>query len=192
MMPAKLNELILSKNKIIIGTLGGIFLLLLIIFIYITSSNNTSVNSNNTPSDTVPTQTQQIGEEVTDVTTIPDVTKTEKEIFIGDRKPGTTEVLEIVANKKTEEDRMAVIRLRITGGEVQDVNSDPYIGLGSCGVAKKFLPDSVCVDVGKPDPFTEGEVIVRITIKWDDSENQHIYRSSEDGYYNGIEFTSNN
>ena len=187
-----LEKFILKRHKIIIIVLVIVFILIFISFIFViaykdklrevigvpqSNSDNTQVSDNNP---FIPT-----------VSIVIDSSKGEKELVIGNRLPGTTEAIDIIANKKTERDNIALIRLRVEGGVINDVTSK-YINLGSCSNFKKILDNNICADIAKTDPFIEGEVIATITIKWQDGQSGHIFRSAADGMYNGIDFNASN
>jgi hypothetical protein len=183
----KFEDLILTKYKTIIIILIVVFLITLVGFVYILNNKEKikeyfTGNSDDTHLTVTPTPS---------VTTVLDPGKGEKELNIGNRIPGTTETIEIIAHKKTEQDNVALIRLRIEGGEIIEVNSK-YIIVGACSNFNKILIDKICADVAKTDAFVEGEIIATIKIRWLEGQVQHIFRSAEDGMYNGVDFNASN
>jgi len=197
METSRFDQFILSKYKIIFAVLILIFIISLLGFVHVIleKENNIQGKINITPSPTI-SQLIQPTEGLaspapTDISIIPDFGKSEQEINIAKMQVGSTEIIDIVANKKTEGDYIALIRLRIEGGEITDVTSK-YVNLGTCQNDSKIFMAQICVDVAKTEPFIEGEVIASITIKWQDTPGQHIFRSAEDGMYNGIDFNASN
>lgn len=102
---------------------------------------------------------------------------------IGQRQPGSIESIDLVAQPITDTDSVAMIRLYIKNGEVLEFKSAGLMALGTCYDNKLFTPERVCVDVAKITPFTTGEKIGTIKIKW--SINGGIYIEEGHGYYNG-------
>lgn len=179
------DEFLLKRYKIIIAVLVILFLTALIIFIQTLSNLNTksseSKSDNNIQLTTTPVITE---EEINN-----ENEKDEKEWNIGNRESNTTEVITVNAKKITEKDIVAIIRLKVVGGEIIDKTSQ-YIMLEGCNQSNFDKMTNVCVDIAKQTPFIEGETILSISIKWDSSSNHQILINSENGYYNGIEFNA--
>ena len=84
-----------------------------------------------------------------------------------------------------------MIRLRVTGGEVT-VFTSKFINIGTCPNDLKTDGERICVDVAKTDPFVQGEVVGTFNVIWAAGGTPHIYRSAEDGMYNGTDFHASN
>jgi len=185
---SKFDEFLLKDYKIIISFLVVLFLATLVYFVF-TLINFKKVDkefkSDNNSQDI--TLTPSKSEELI----ITEEEKGEKEWDIGNRESNTEEVIEIKAEKQTEGDIVAIIRMRIVGGEIINKTSQ-YITLEGCNLSNLNKITNVCIDIAKPTPFEDGEIISSIIIKWDSSSEHKIYRSSEFGYYNGTEFNASN
>lgn len=135
-------------------------------------------------------------ENTTDATPTPAIFMTEDNIIenekqytiidIGQRKDNTVEEIKIIANPPHDNDNVAVLRWAIKNGTVKEFKSE-HISLGSCDDQSKFNKNKLCVDVSKPNMFKRGDVIGTVTIEW--GESGSIFRSPEDGYYNGKELS---
>jgi hypothetical protein len=148
--------------------------------------NNRYVFNKNSEQSTLVAQiiTQPQGEKV-----LAEVLKAETEWDIGKRIINTTESIDLIAPKEAQGNFIAMIRLRIDGGEVVEVVS-PYSVLQGCNQTRN--PSEVCEDIVKSSPFVEGEVIATVKIKWLNTQTQKIFKSAQYGYYNGSIFTSSN
>jgi len=176
----KFYEFILNNYKTIVAILFLIILILAFCLIYILQ-NKQNLKISNLPGNITLTPS---GSAI-----IPDISKAEKELIIGKKTPGTTEVIEIHAKKATNQDKLALVRLKIIGGEIVDVKSN-FLLLPSCTNNKNIDGNNLCIDIAKTEAFIDGEILVQITIKWDQSQNQHIYKVAGYGMYNGLEFHS--
>jgi hypothetical protein len=182
---SQFENIILKNSKLIISFFGFVFIITFITFLYVVENKektSKSILKQNPIFDQItisPSQNRVLAE----------YTKAEKVWVIGKRVPNTTEVLQISAQKETEGDNIAIVRFRIEGGKIVNITS-PYILLQSCNGASG--PLDVCIDIVKPIPFIEGEIIASVTIEWTDSTTPTIFKSSQFGYYNGTTFNSSN
>lgn len=171
------NNFILKNSKSIISFCGFLFIVLFIAFL--------SVINNKTNNPTF----SHVFISPAEVKILSATSKAQTEIGIGKRISNTTETIDLMATKQTPKDNIAIIRYRIEGGDVLDITS-PYTLLNGCnGIIDS---KTICVDIAKTTPFTEGEIIASITIKWIDGLGPKIFSSAESGFYNGSEFNSSN
>mgnify|MGYP001259397114 CR=1 FL=1 len=171
------ENLVLKNSKFIISFCGFLFIVLFITFL------NVINNKTNNPT------LSQVFISPIEVKVLSATSKAQTELDMGKRIPNTTEVVELMATKQTPKDNIAIIRYRIEGGDVLGITS-PYTLLNGCnGIVD---PKSICIDIAKTTPFTEGEIIASITIKWVESLTPKIFSSAESGFYNGSEFNSGN
>jgi hypothetical protein len=170
------DNFVLKNSKLIIFFCGFLFIALFITFLGVVNNKTKSSNSSLIISPA-------------EVKVLSATSKAQIELTIGKRIPNTTEVIDIIANRQTPNDNIAIIRYRIEGGEVVDVKSTFTLMEGCNGMIDS---KTICVDIAKTTPFTQGEIIASITIKWQDVLTPKIFSSTESGFYNGSEFNSSN
>lgn len=98
---------------------------------------------------------------------------------------GTTERIVIEADPEVSNANIWLIRLKIRGGEILEVNNLVDSMLPACANKKEVNVDEVCVDVVKEGNFAKGDKAIEIVVNWDDPDGGEIYRMSQDAYYNG-------
>jgi hypothetical protein len=104
---------------------------------------------------------------------------------LGQRIPGSTEDIPIIAAPRNADDAIAMVRWYVENGEVLSLKITGYVNLGACPDQQKFTSTNVCVDIAKNGPFNQGELLGTVTVKWAATGNGMIYRLDSDGYYNG-------
>ena len=98
---------------------------------------------------------------------------------------GTTERIVIEADPDVTDANIWLIRLKIRGGEILEVNNLVDSMLPACANKQNVNIDEVCVDVVKEGNFSKGDKAIEIVVNWDDPDGGEIYRMSQDAYYNG-------
>lgn len=78
-----------------------------------------------------------------------------------------------------------LIRLRVDGGEILEVNNLSDFILPACENNNYFDDNKVCVDLGKKEPFLLNEALISIKVKWNDSDIKRVVRLNNDSLFNG-------
>jgi len=178
------DNFILKNSKVIISFFGFIFIVTFLMFLYAINNRyvfNKSIEENKSIA--------QITSQPHSEKVLAEVLKAETEWDIGERNMDTTEIIDLIAPKEAQGNFIAMIRLRVEGGEVIEVVS-PYSVLQGCNQTRNIF--EVCEDIVKSSPFVEGETIATLKIKWLNTQTQKIFKSAQYGYYNGSVFTSSN
>lgn len=133
----------------------------------------------------IPTSTPSI-----EPTINPEEELNEIEIDIGSRISGTIEDIEFAADPKTINDTVWLVRLRFENAEVIEIR--PIIGMmmPACSNNRSIDGDKVCSDIASSEPFVKGEKVFVVKVRWTGSGK--VFRSIDDGYYNGQEVSHSN
>ena len=132
------------------------------------------------PTITEPTNTPSL--QISEVPVTP-TADSEQELMMGQKEPGAIEELVFTADPVSNRDTVWLIRLRFENAEILEVRALSGLMLPSCSNNQGVMDDKVCVDIANSSYFNYGDEVLVVKVLW--GSNGRIFRSSEDGYYNG-------
>lgn len=107
----------------------------------------------------------------------------EQELMMGQKIPGEIEELVFSADPVTTKDTVWLVRLRFENAEIMEVRALKGLMLPSCSNNQGVMDTRVCVDIANSSYFKYGEEVFMVKVRW--GVDGRIFRTSEDGYYNG-------
>lgn len=106
---------------------------------------------------------------------------------------GGSKTISIFATPGTTSDLIVKIRMSLVNATVTAFNPGPSFisSPGTCPPnGTRFTDNTICVDLGKPSPITDGELLGTFTVTWANVNGEaSITKTSDSAYWNGNDNT---